>query len=298
MGLAIATPSYAGDFERCRLLCASIDRFVRHLDRHYLMVEDADVPRFRALEGPRRIVIPESALLPGWLRPRRDPLARGRRLWTGFGALARGIAPLRGWHVQQLRKLALPRLMDEQVVMFVDSDAFFLRPFDMAGLVEGGATRLYRVPGGIRPDMRNHVGWLRKAEALFGLAPAPLPADDFVNHMVSWHVPTARAMLDAIEARHGEPWVATLSRGRALSEYLVYGTYATRVAPGVAATFRESPLAPIRTYWFPEDVADRSGITLDSLEPHEVGMAFQSFLDVDLESQWAMFRAADARPDR
>ena len=120
---------------------------------HYLLVEDGDVALFRDLEGPRRRVIPESALLPPWLKPRPDPLSFGkRRVWTGFRALLRGVRPLRGWHAQQLRKFALATISAEDVVLFADSDMLFLRPFDLASLTEGDAVRLYRKPDGITDD--------------------------------------------------------------------------------------------------------------------------------------------------
>ena len=54
---AIVTPSYAGDFERCRLLCESMDRYVTGYTRHYLLVASHDVERFRALETDRRVVV-------------------------------------------------------------------------------------------------------------------------------------------------------------------------------------------------------------------------------------------------
>ena len=76
---AIVTPSYRGDLERCRILCASIDSFVSRLSTHYLLVEDRDVALFRPLAGPRRIVVAESELLPAWLKSLPDPLRLGRR---------------------------------------------------------------------------------------------------------------------------------------------------------------------------------------------------------------------------
>ena len=47
---AIVTASYAPDFERCRLLCETIDRFVTGAPRHYILVEQRDVALFRQLE--------------------------------------------------------------------------------------------------------------------------------------------------------------------------------------------------------------------------------------------------------
>jgi hypothetical protein len=46
---AIVTASYAPDFERCRLLCETMDRFVSGFSKHYLLVEHGDVATFRAL---------------------------------------------------------------------------------------------------------------------------------------------------------------------------------------------------------------------------------------------------------
>ncbi len=126
---AILTPSFRGDLERCRLLCASIDAFVDNLSAHYLLVEDRDLAVFKPLAGPRRRIIAESELFPSWLRSLPDPLSLGRRrVWTSPKALARGLAPLRGWHTQQLRKIAAPLVVDENVLLFADSDVVFLGP--------------------------------------------------------------------------------------------------------------------------------------------------------------------------
>ena len=61
---AIVTASYAPDFERCRLLCETIDRFVAGAPRHYILVEQRDVALFRQLETRDRVIISERDLLP------------------------------------------------------------------------------------------------------------------------------------------------------------------------------------------------------------------------------------------
>ncbi len=133
---AVVTASYANDFERCRLMCESMDRRLQGDWVHYLLVADFDVTLFRQLEGSRRQVIDERDLLPWWLRPVTDPLSGGRRkIWLSpFGL------PLRGWHVQQLRRLALARHIDEAAMFAVDSDVVFLRDFDPATLWQGRPT--------------------------------------------------------------------------------------------------------------------------------------------------------------
>ena len=52
---ALVTASYAPDFERCRLLCETIDRHVTGLGRHYIRGENRDLAFFRQLEKSRRV---------------------------------------------------------------------------------------------------------------------------------------------------------------------------------------------------------------------------------------------------
>ncbi len=63
MRTALVTASYAPDFDRCKLLCETIDRFVTGFTKHYIMVEHRDAALFQQLEGPRRVVIDERDLL-------------------------------------------------------------------------------------------------------------------------------------------------------------------------------------------------------------------------------------------
>ena len=66
---AIVTASYAPDFERCRLLCETIDRHVTGVPRHYILVEQRDVALFRQLETGNRTVVDERDLLPAGCGP-------------------------------------------------------------------------------------------------------------------------------------------------------------------------------------------------------------------------------------
>ncbi len=58
---------------------------------------------FRQLETARRTVIDVRDLLPSWLHSFRDPTSLfRRRIWLSLRT-----APLRGWHVQQMRRIAI-----------------------------------------------------------------------------------------------------------------------------------------------------------------------------------------------
>lgn len=286
LSYAIATPSYAGDLERCRLLCASIDRFVTGHAAHYLLVEDRDVALFKGLEGPRRHVVAESELLPSWLRARPDPLTFGRRrVWTGLGALARGVPPLRGWHAQQLRKFAIARACSEDVFLFADSDMIFARPFALGALERDGAVRLYSKPGAITADMvERHVPWCENASLLLGLGPPGFPGADYIN-MVSWRRLTVLSLLEHVERSSGRDWVSAMARRRRFSEYVIYGHYVERVLGLEAAGHWADPRELCRYYWFDHEVAglDRVASFEEVLEPWQVAVAVQSFIDQPLE---------------
>ena len=282
---AIVTASYAGDLERCRLLCASMDRFVTGWAKHYILVEDRDVAAFRQLESHQRVVVPESALFPGWLRSWPDPLNLGRRrIWTSPGALARGVAPLRGWHAQQLRKLALPALMPENVYLFADSDLMFLRPFDLSALSDARGTRLYRKRAGLTAAMHEHVGWCRAASRALGL-PAPIiPSDDYINNLVSWTRANILALHAHLERQRGRHWMAEVAATRGFSECMIYGYFVDRVRGADAAHWHaELPLA--KTIWGPNDWPS-GGIAAaaSGLADGQVAIGVQSFIGADVSA--------------
>lgn len=292
-GYAIATPSYSGDVERCRLLCASIDRFVTGHTAHYLLVNDADVALFAPLAGPRRRVLSQSALLPSWLKSWPDPLSLGRRrVWTGVRALWRGVPPLRGWHVQQLLKFAFARSCSEDVVLFVDSDVMFLRRFDLASLDTERGTRLYATPGGIDETMATHVAWSGVASQLLGLPAPAMPGPDYVNNLVSWRRDNALALLAHIEALSGRDWVSAIAARRSFSEYIIYGYFVERVLGLGAARHVADSRELCKTYWGGETtgLAD-----LDSfekvLDENHVAVGVQSFIGEPVARLKALFEA-------
>lgn len=293
LSYCIATPSYSGDIERCRLLCASIDRFVSGHAMHYILVEDRDLALFRPLEGPRRTVLPESALLPAWLKARPDPFSLGRRrVWTSLGALARGVPPLRGWHAQQLRKFALPLVSREDVVLFADSDMLFLRPFSLDSLAADGAVRLYAKPGGIRADMTEHVSWCGMAADLLGLPAPAMPSPDYINNLVTWRRDNVLALHRHIEAVSGRDWVSAIARQRRFSEYMIYGYFVERVL-GLAASGHVADSHELcKVYWG----GDAGGIASlrsfeEVLERGQVAVGVQSFIGQPVAQLKALFEA-------
>jgi hypothetical protein len=290
---AIITPSYAGDLDRCALLCASIDRFVSGHSMHYILVEDRDAPLFRHLEGARCRIILDSDILPAWLKPYRDPFHKGRRIWTSLRWNTLGTWPMRGWHVQQLRKLAIARHIPETIMLHCDSDVVFIKPFVMGQLMNmAGQTRLYRVPKGITADMtqQGHVGWCKSTASMLGLTPPSFPASDFINNLISWRSANIIALHEHIEARSGRDWVSTISRNRSFSEAMIYGMFVDHVMGATAGHYADDfPLC--RTWWMGEIATpDTIDAFVAGMEPGQVAVGVQSFIAAPLQHLWSLVR--------
>lgn len=275
---AIVTASYRPDLERCRLLSETIDRYVSGHAHHYILVAGHDVAAFRALEGPGRTVIDERDLLPSWLHSVPDPFSpRSKRLWLSLRTM-----PLRGWHVQQLRRIAIAGHVAEDALVYCDSDVAFLRPFDCASLWHGGDLRLFRRDNGLdRPDLDQQRLWSRNAGATLGLPARQESRHDYIATVIAWRRDAARAMCRHIEQAQGKDWVAAIAANRHFSECMLYGRYADEVLGGEGHFHDDRELC--RVYWtgpaltdstFPEFVA--------GLQPHQVAIGVQSFIGTDI----------------
>jgi hypothetical protein len=278
MHTAIVTPSYSGDFERCRLLCESVDRRVAGFSTHYIVVEKKDVDRFAPLAGPRRRIVDERAILPSWLVAVPDPASFGRRrLWLS----AKG-PPLRGWHVQQLRKIAMAATLSDDGILFCDSDTVFIRRTDLADLWSGSRFTFYRDPGGIRPDMAEHLGWSGRAGDLLGLRGRPVSRVDYVAQVVGWRTDTVREMLARIEAEAGRSWAAAIAADRRFSEYLIYGRFVDELE-GRPDRHEPTGTAICHSCWSADTLARQDLASFfGQASARQPAVGIQSFLGTDL----------------
>lgn len=275
---AIVTASYAHDFERCRLLCETLDRHVTGFGRHYLLVESRDVPLFRQLEGPRRFVIDERDLLPAWLRPFDDPLSGlKRRVWLSWRT-----PPLRGWHVQQLRRIAIARHTAEDALVFCDSDVAFVRPFDCGAFWRGGRLRLFRRDGALADySGADHRTWSRNAGTVLGIAAPAVSPHDYISTVIAWKRASVIAMCDRIEAVSGRHWAAAIAARRKFSECMIYGRFVDEVMDGQGHF--PSPVEFCSVHWTGKAMSDEEfhGF-LAGMGPGQVAVGMQSFIGTDL----------------
>jgi hypothetical protein len=273
--LAIITPSYAADHRRCVLLCDSLDTMATCEFQHYILVADHDLAAFAPLNGPRRTVVPDSQLLPSWLKAYKRPFSNGRMIWASIKPT---VWPMSGWHVQQLRKMLIARHIDEDVLVMADSDSVFVRPFGADSFLRDGRLRLYVNEGGISlaPDHAKHRHWSSHAATILGLPAPAFPARDYINNLVSWRRDHALAMLDRIESHSGRELTASLGRSRTYSEYQVYGTYVDCIAERKGHFADAEPLS--LTYWQGDALTELSLRNfMDKLSPRQIAVCVQSF---------------------
>jgi hypothetical protein len=274
---AIVTASYAADLDRCRLLCETVDRHVSGFARHYLLVEPHDVPLFRQLEGPRRIVVDERDILPGWLRSYRDPTSLlRRRIWLSLRT-----KPLRGWHVQQLRRIAIARHVGEDALVYCDSDVAFLKDFDCGIFWRDGRLRLFRRDGALATPVEfNHRLWSHNAAVALGIPGAAPSLNDYIATLISWRRQSVVDMCALIEKVHGRHWVEAVASTREFSECMLYGRYVDDVADGAAHFHGDEEYC--RVYWYgPEMSEDAFRSFLDGMSPEQVAICMQSFIGTD-----------------
>ncbi len=274
--VALVTPSYHGDFVRCELLCKSIDRHIGGKCDHYILVDDEDFAKFALLSGKNRHVINEKDLLPGWLHSVKPPFgASARKLWLSWKTW-----PMRGWHVQQLRRIAIAQHVDVDGLLYCDSDMLFVRKFDPESLWKDGDLRLYRkdegIDGQVLAKEAGHRNWTQQAARLNGLPDPAFPAHDYINNLVSWRRDHIIAMCRHIEEGTGKDWVSAIGSSRTFSECQIYGAYADGVRGGAGHFAGEGALC--QTYWSGASLtADSLNRFLATMEPSQVAIGVQSF---------------------
>lgn len=283
----MVTASYAPDFERCRLLCETVDRHVTGMGHHYILVERRDVALFRQLETSNRSVVDERDLLPKWLHALDDPLSLfRRRIWLSLKTM-----PLRGWHVQQLRRIAIAGHAGEDVLVFCDSDVVFLKPFDCAAFRQGDKVRLFRRDDALLAgDHDNHLVWSRNAARALGIANPATSPHDYISTLIAWRRQSVLDMCAHIEAAHGRHWIEVVGADRRFSECMLYGRFVDEVIGGRGHFHGAQEFC--RVHWTGQPLSDAQfAAFVADMAPGQVAIGMQSFIGTDLAQ---IRRLADA----
>ena len=276
---AVITPSYRGDFERCRLLCRSMDAFVTGSWHHYIIVETVDLELFKTLAGPCRTILEMEALLPpSFHHLTRIPIINNRSLWFSWGTRF-----MAGWHVQQLIKMEMAFQLQEQGLLYCDSDVFFVRPFDISSLCKDERYRYFSTVDRYEEKVIPNPKYTTVSARLLGIKENPFPSPTYVDNLVVWHSPTVQAMCAHISQVSGRDWRVSLGREIFLSEYSIYGLFVDHVLKNRSHLKLEHHRL-CKTVWHRGAMDDAALETFCSeLEASIVALGVQSFAGVKVE---------------
>ena len=288
--VALLTPTYGRDLELCTLLCESVDRHVISFSKHYLLVPDSDLPLFAHLASERRVVIPASAFLPDWLRPLPRIIQRKRRqFWWSLRA-----KPVSGWHVQQFLKIAATISLPHQRYGILDSDVVFFRDFDLSRFAYPNPIPLLNMVNEVTADQPRHSRWVETSHQLLGFRAPPLPASDFIGHIIFWDQRATRALTPRIETVTGLDWLEALCRTREFSEYMLYGYF---VQNDPACSTGHTPVArtPCVSYWDQPTLGnDELKQLLRRADKDDVAFSIASFSGTPVKTIRAAIAESDA----
>lgn len=226
--IAFVTQSYKADFDECRLLCESIDRFAPDID-HFIFVNDEDEAMFARLCYGRHRVARKGTLLPrGFVRVP----------WKIAGHhfhISPFTLPVREWIVQQICKLAVFEHIgpDYDAVFHIDSEIAFMRPFDIRRWVNSdGRYMMYGVDNTGEPS---HDEYCDAAEKLLPIekGAAETRRYNYMCQPTCFERENLTAMLTDISRRapFGN-WKLALANTYRFSEYYLYDIYTDRVLGG------------------------------------------------------------------
>ncbi|QQO13648.1 hypothetical protein JJB99_30320 [Bradyrhizobium diazoefficiens] len=285
--VALLTASYAKDIERFSLLSESIDTWLTGYTRHYVLVNDEDVPLFARFGSDKRVIVPASRYLPKWLfaLPPALQFISSRRVWLSLLS-----SPVHGWHIQQILKIAGVLNAPEQRVCILDSDNLFFREFDVGQYAGGEKTPLFVTPKGIDAGHPLHVLWLRTVDQLLGVKHRSFPADDYVGNALVWDRDTAHAMTGAIKSATGLNWALALCRKKKFSEYLLYGNFVAN-SPEHLARHRITQGSIAVSHW-DDTRLDREAIEamMRAASPEQVALCIQSYSSTSIDDIRDVFR--------
>ena len=278
--IAIVTPSFRRDLALCRLLNESVHLAFPPAVHHYIVVDHEDLARFRPMQGSRTTILDTYDVLPSRLL-RKVPRAN-KWIWLGHPR------PVLGWVVQQIMKFAFADHVTEYVLIVSDSDAVFLRPVGVDDVIIGGRTLLAREPAAIGPHLPDHVDWNDNAFALLGLPRATYPADDYISNVVVWDRMVAQRTCQRIEATTGRRWDKVLAQRRAVSEFLLYGVFATHVVPELVQPVTGSVCL---SEWGHGEVSESHFVSLLSeRKPHQFAASISAHSSTTPEAREQMIR--------
>lgn len=299
--LTVITPSYRNDHDLAVDLCRSMDQFLQVPFQHLLIVPKSDMELFAPLRSANRILISKEELLQrhGFHKipfPKRIYIPGLLDIRTREQWYRPGVGRVTGWLVQQLVKLSAPELADSDYYMFIDSDNVLFRPMKMADLLSGDSIKLARRP--LTADLHEHLLWHRNALSLLGVTQFDDPKYNYIGHFIVWKRDAILALQQQIEKISGEDWRTTLSKKKAVSEYILYGVFCETVGKNANYHVLVEPELTC-SYWTSSEEDLNVPEMAKSLKPTHVALHIQSTIPMPMEKRRKLISAlAECAPPK
>lgn len=251
---AFITPSYAPDFQRCKLLCWSIKKFISVPVKHYIVVDQKDRALFQELADQNTIILTKEDILPNWIK--RIPFFDKKNFWLNLKGYRTGSFLVRGWLVQQIIKLAAAQYAAEEVLIFVDSDVAFIDTFEIDSLIRDDKVRLFRVAHQNDMDNKEGKNWKDTTKKLLGLPLENQYYDFYISQIVTWRRSNLLELYQLIEKNFNRDWLETISTVTNLSEYVLYGIFASYILGDKAGHYDDHLQKICWCYWENRPMSD------------------------------------------
>lgn len=225
---AIITPSYYADYERCKLLVETVKKFIPDHVIHYLVIDKRDIPLFEPLTDKRTKILVVENITPWWI----SRIPGVKKFWWSWRSI-----PIKNWILQQIVKLSVANEISQDVLLFVDSDVFFVKPFDPKTLEKDGKVPLFMELGQIEKSRINkdqtiwferNDTWHQVAAKLIGLAPEAQYDTNFIGNIIPWRKENVIELHKHLTKINKRNWVLTIANKWMFSEYVLYGLYITQ----------------------------------------------------------------------
>ncbi|WP_422742546.1 DUF6492 family protein [Mycobacterium sp. WMMD1722] len=240
LSYALVTPSFRLDVDRCAMLVESVERWAAPYLRHYLVIDRRDVPMFRSFESSRTQILIVEDIVPNWLV--RIPGIR--RFWFSFRT-----RPVKNWILQQIVKLSIPNAVDDDILLYTDSDVFYVAPYDPRADERDGKVPLF-IETGQRGLIRNNDHWHAVSSRLLGLPVEPSYDTNFIGNAICWRRDNVLEMQRRMESVAHKGWERAVAPLGGFSEYILYGVYATQVLGDASGHWHDDTIRTLN-YWDP-----------------------------------------------
>jgi hypothetical protein len=235
---ALVTPSYWMDVDRCRFLLETAERWVSPNVRHYLIIANRDLALFKPMLSTRTSLIVVEDIVPRWL----FRLPGLRRFWISLRT-----RPVKNWILQQIVKLSAPSAIPEDVLLYADSDMFFIAPFDPGSFERNNSVPLFAETGqrGLIPS--NDV-WQTVCAELLGIAPETGFDINYVGQLIWWRRLNALAAVQRVQDVSRKTWQQAIAPLSGFSEYILYGLHSDKILGAKSGHWHDSVIRTL-CYW-------------------------------------------------